>query len=171
MPSSPRAPLPAAPISCYGFARHVGVDVEQVLKGIRNGRLERSVGTNARGRPCITDGALAEQEWRQNRDARKVRGPGVTMAAERKRLLVAQASRAELENAEKAGALVSARAVDLRWSGMIVAARTRMLGIPSRAKQRAPHFTTADLALIDALIREGLEDLADKPGRKGAHAQ
>jgi phage terminase Nu1 subunit (DNA packaging protein) len=140
----------------------VGVDVEQVLKGIRNGRLERSVGTNAKGKPCIADGALAEVEWAKNRDTSKVRGPRVTMATERKRLLVAQARRAELENAKTAGALVSAREVELRWSALVVEARTHFLGIPSRMKQIRPELSAAALLALDNLIREALTELADR---------
>jgi phage terminase Nu1 subunit (DNA packaging protein) len=138
------------------------VALPQVLKAVRNGRLERSLGTNAKGRPCIADGALAEQEWRENRDLRKVRGPTApAMADERRRLVAAQARRAELDNDKTAGELVSRRQVELTWSRLVVEARTALLGLPSRFKQCLPHLTTADLAVIDSLIRQCLEGLAD----------
>jgi phage terminase Nu1 subunit (DNA packaging protein) len=54
---------------------------------------------------------------------------------------------------------VSSSEVKLRWSAHVVAARTKLLGLPSRAKQRLPHLTPADLATLDRLIREALEEL------------
>jgi phage terminase Nu1 subunit (DNA packaging protein) len=163
MSSTPHAPLTASPLSLYAFAQHVGVALPQVLKAARNGRLERSLGVNAKGKPCIADGALAEREWTENRNLSKVRGPvAPAMADERKRLLTAQARRAELDNAKTAGELVSAREVELAWASHIVEARTQILGVPSRYRQRVPHATAADLAVLDKLLRESLEALADR---------
>src|SRR5262245_3904629 len=88
-------------MSLYIFARRVGVALPQVIKAARNGRLARSLATNAAGRPYIPDVALADKEWIENRDVRKIRTPGGTLAAARERLVAAQAERAELDNAKK----------------------------------------------------------------------
>jgi len=45
------------------LARQLGVSVQAVRKGIRSGRLSASLGQTAAGKPCITDFALAKQEW------------------------------------------------------------------------------------------------------------
>lgn len=90
-----------------------------------------------------------------------------TIAAARRRLVTAQARRAELRVAREAGELVPARDVELRWSGHIVEARTAMLGLPTRAKLRLPHLTATDLVVLGELIREALEALAvDRPARR-----
>jgi phage terminase Nu1 subunit (DNA packaging protein) len=39
--------------------------------------------------------------------------------------------------------------------------RNKLLGIPTRAKQRLPGLTTADVLILDALIREALEALSN----------
>ena len=152
----------AASLSVSAFAKSVGVDEKAVRVGIRNGRLERSLGVDAAGRSVIVDAVLAEREWRDNSDTSKQRGklPG-TIAEERRRLLQAQRRKVNLQIRERRGALVPLRAVELRFSTRVVTARTKLLGIPSRAKQRLPHLTTADLAALDELIREALDELVE----------
>ena len=115
------------------------------------------------------DVALANAEW-ESHTRPWLLGSGGTngpihqaaladaMLRERK----ARAESIELEIARKKGVLVPAREVELRWSGLVVATRNKLLGIPSRAKQRLPHLSVADLAVLDALIRETLEELADR---------
>ena len=38
--------------------------------------------------------------------------------------------------------------------------RTKLLGIPTKAKQRLPDLDTTAIACIDDIIREALEELA-----------
>jgi len=150
------------PMSVNAFAGHVGVDEKAVRKGIRNGRLTQSIGRNTQGHPVILDVALAEQEWERNRDTTKVRGPDfATIADHRKRLVQAQTRKIQQAYREKARQLVPARAIEIRFSTRVVTARTKLLGLPSRMKQRCPHLTAADLQVLDELIREALEELAD----------
>jgi len=149
-------------LSVNAFAARLGVDEKAVRKGIRNGRLERSVGQDAKGRSIIVDVALAEQEWQQNSDPSRVRGKDIaTTADERRRLIHAQRRKVNLHIRERLRDLIPRRAVEIRFSTRVVTARTKLLGIPSRAKQRIPHLTTADLAELEALIREALDELAE----------
>lgn len=60
-------------VTLRGLARRLHVSANAVRKAIENGRLERSLGRDSRGRPVIADEALAVREWRQNRDASRVR--------------------------------------------------------------------------------------------------
>jgi len=46
----------------------------------------------------------------------------------------------------------------------VVGTRTHLLGLPTRAKQRLPHLSNADLGVLDGLVRESLEELADGRG-------
>ena len=41
----------------------------------------------------------------------------------------------------------------------VVTCRTRLLGIPSKAKQQLPHLSLSDLEVLEALVREALEGL------------
>ena len=38
--------------------------------------------------------------------------------------------------------------------------RTKLLALPTRARQRIPHLTLEEVAILDELQREALEDLA-----------
>lgn len=67
---------------------------------------------------------------------------------------------AKLEYEEKSGKLVNGAEVKIKMAGMVVAARNRLLGLPSKAKGRIPHLTVDEIAILDELVRESLEDCA-----------
>ncbi|WP_224240203.1 hypothetical protein [Hyalangium gracile] len=71
-----------------------------------------------------------------------------------------QARKAELEFREAAGELVPAAGVRAELEDVFRKCRTKLLGVPSRAKQAMPELTTAQIAKFEGLIRESLEDLA-----------
>jgi hypothetical protein len=64
---------PTLKITIRELARRLGVSHTAILKGIRNGRLQRSIAYDDRGRPFIADAALAAGEWEVNRDPAKIR--------------------------------------------------------------------------------------------------
>lgn len=68
---------------------------------------------------------------------------------------------AELEYKERSGALVNAKDVEAQIVEEYGRCRTKLLGLSRKAKAVLPHLTHADVAAIDGLIREALEDLAD----------
>jgi phage terminase Nu1 subunit (DNA packaging protein) len=70
-----------------------------------------------------------------------------------------KAQLAELQYKEAAGDLVPAKDVKARLVEVFSSCRTALLAIPSRARQQAPHFTAADILLLENLIREALEAL------------
>ena len=178
-------------MSLLAFSQVIGVDVGAVNKAIRSGRLDHSLCRDSGGRAKIADLELAKQEWHQNRVRESPKSPpegpqtppGATIDRPaipgqrhslwdvRKRLLAAQARRVETENRKRARELVSAREVDLRWSALVVAARTRALSLPSRIKQHLPHLTASDLVEIDRLIREVLEELASERALEEEHEE
>lgn len=91
---------------------------------------------------------------------REVDESGVeTVASATQRLKAAQADLAELKFAEAAGELVPARDVEARMVSVFTSCKTRLLAIPSRARQALPHLSNADVTAIEALVREALEEL------------
>ena len=76
-----------------------------------------------------------------------------------------KARSAKLEHDQRAGELVSRAEVMADITAMVVVARTKLLGIPSKLKQRDPTMPLDKMELIDAVIREVLEELADTPLR------
>jgi phage terminase Nu1 subunit (DNA packaging protein) len=71
-----------------------------------------------------------------------------------------KAKLARLEYEERAGKLVDAEACLLKYTAAVTAARTKFFSIPSKAKGRIPHLTVDEIAILNALIREALEDVA-----------
>jgi phage terminase Nu1 subunit (DNA packaging protein) len=66
----------------------------------------------------------------------------------------------ELERKQKEGLLVSTTDVEAKWVEIVVMARTKILGIPTKAKQRIPDLDVDAIEVLDAIVRETLEDLA-----------
>jgi phage terminase Nu1 subunit (DNA packaging protein) len=56
--------------------------------------------------------------------------------------------------------LVSTTDVEAKWVEIVVMARTKILGIPTKAKQRIPDLDVDAIEVLDAIVRETLEDLA-----------
>jgi hypothetical protein len=71
-----------------------------------------------------------------------------------------KAKTAELDYRERAGELVSAADVATRTGNLFTLCRTRLLGVPSKAKALLPHLTLQDIARLEDLLRESLEELA-----------
>jgi hypothetical protein len=67
----------------------------------------------------------------------------------------------ELERKTKEGLLLPRGQVEKVWADAITIARTKLLAIPTRARQRIPHLTLDEVAILEELIRESLEDLSN----------
>ena len=67
----------------------------------------------------------------------------------------------ELERKEKEKDLVAMEEVQASWENIITTARTKLLGVPSKAKQRIPDLDTNAMSHLDDIIREALEELAE----------
>ena len=86
--------------------------------------------------------------------------PSSDLADARARLDLAKALLAELDLAERRRELLPARDVEARLADAFANCKTKILGVPSRARQMDPALTHAQLALFEKLLREALEDLA-----------
>lgn len=91
-------------------------------------------------------------------------GEGLDLDAERARLARAQAVEKERRNAEMLGHLLPRRDVVFHWSDMIVAAKTRLRGIPKRLLVGVPGFTKAMAKATQGVIDEVLNELARDDG-------
>ena len=67
---------------------------------------------------------------------------------------------AEIEVEEKEKVLVPSEDVKKSWVQLVTIAKTKVLGIPTKAKQRIPDLDKGAMALLDEIVRETLEDLA-----------
>ncbi len=71
------------------------------------------------------------------------------------------AKTAELEFQQMAGELISVKETKSTWQQIITTAKTKILAVPSKARARLPHLTLDDIATLEELVRESLEDLAN----------
>jgi hypothetical protein len=77
---------------------------------------------------------------------------------------VAHADIAEMDRDERRGELVSVAEARADVIDRFAIVRTRLLGIPSRVAQRMPHVAGEVVPVLDDLLREALEELADEGG-------
>jgi phage terminase Nu1 subunit (DNA packaging protein) len=147
------------------FAKAVGASLSTVQARRQAGRLPKSAKKDRKGHWKI-DPVVGAREWE---DLAPLRAGGRGGDVEslkawreaRSRREAALASMAEDELKKSRGELVNAAEMRAWIVDMISNAKGKLLGIPSRAKQRCPHLTVADLAVVNGLIREALEDLAE----------
>ena len=66
----------------------------------------------------------------------------------------------ELDRKQKEALLLPAEQVEKVWANAITIARTKLLAVPTRARQQIPHLTLEEVAIVEELIRESLEELA-----------
>lgn len=71
------------------------------------------------------------------------------------------AKQAELDYLESAGKLVDVATIQKTWTAVATTVRTKVLGIPSKARQRIPDLTNEQYLVLEKLAREALEDLSE----------
>ena len=67
----------------------------------------------------------------------------------------------ELERRQKEALLVPLEQVTKAWANSVSIARTKLLGVPTRLRQRIPHLTLEEIAMADELIRESLQEVVE----------
>jgi|LakMenE01Jun11ns_1017448.scaffolds.fasta_scaffold9756476_1 hypothetical protein len=70
----------------------------------------------------------------------------------------------EIERRQKEGQLVERESVVNTWAQLINSAKTKLLGVRTACRQRIPHLTAEEAEIIDALIRDAMEGLAEDAG-------
>ena len=66
----------------------------------------------------------------------------------------------ELDRKVKEKELVPMEDVENKWCDIITNARTKLLGIPAKAKQRIPDLDANAVSCLDDIVREALEELS-----------
>ena len=87
-------------------------------------------------------------------------GPPPDYAESRARSEFEKANLLELERKTKEGLLLPREDVERAQAIAVNISKTRLLGVPSTAKQRIPHLTLDEVEILTGLIREALEELA-----------
>jgi hypothetical protein len=149
-------------LSSRGYAQHrkalglPGTTHKAVQRALADGRIH----ADAEG---LIDPGVADREWHANTDASKRPGPSGDESFEeaRRRKEIALANLREDEVRKNRGELVSAANLGNRLRDVFTQCKTKLLGIPVRARQQLPHLSVADVGVLDSLVREALEDLAD----------
>lgn len=177
----------ATPLSLREYAKRRGVSAMAVSRAVKSGRLTQSVVRDEGGDPKIADPELADREWeaatdlsrapgyvKERADARRpedagfppppptserVEGEVGGLAEETAREKHWKANLAELEFREREGQLVEAKLVEDQLATVFAQCRTKLLAVPSRARQSLPHLTAGDIAILEDLQREALQDL------------
>ena len=164
-------------ISKSEAATVLGVSPAAITHAIKKGRI---VPVQRDGKEWI-DGETLREQWgnarsrMRNVNSRvpKPRGVGdvgkVSRAAEdlpdynesRARTEWLKAELMELERAEKEGELVRADEVSKAWGDLVAITRTKMMAVPSKAKQRIPEIPADAFVALEEIVREALEDLAN----------
>lgn len=166
-------------MSIRAYAERRGCTPETVRQRIKRAVLVRSVvwvpGKGGKDEPRIADPNLADQEWSAGTRP-KAASQAATAASdeysrlrlerEEENLRAARAKREaeELALAARRGELVPAAEIEAALAEEYTAVRTKLLALPTRAKQRLTHLTTADVAVLEDLVREALGELADDAG-------
>lgn len=167
------------PMSLRAYALRRG-DVTEggVRKAIRDGRLSESlvfVETKTGKRvQKIADPDLADREWARNTRSQTTDvdpdapDPDIDFNEARRRKEVELWRQAvikrevdALELEVRRGELIPVDEARATVIDAYTIVRTKLLGVPARCGQRMPELSTEDVALIEDLIREALEELAD----------
>jgi len=120
---------------------------------------QRQVGASQphRERPLAP---LGRPETPENRQIRPKDSEIPEYTESRARAEYEKANLLELERKKKEGELLLRTDVQKAWSDAINASKTKLLALPTMAKQRIPHLDLEEIEILTELVREALEGLA-----------
>lgn len=161
-------------------ARILGISRQAVSLAIKAGRIQTRL--DSEGKKMI-DGSTLAADYRKKTQARKASPKRKALQASqpsprmgktqeyipdydesRARTEHLKAELLELDRKQKEGLLVPAADVEAKWIEIVTLARSKTLGIPSKAKQRIPDLDVGAMATLEDIVRETLEDLASEAG-------
>lgn len=166
---------PPGSMSIADFAEECGTTRQAVMKRMDRGTLTSAcVGQDGVGR-YISDPDEARRQWAANVDPQYVAaarpdadlvdgddaGDPESVNRARQRYLNAKADMAEWERDKLRGELMLKTEHRAILAAAIVPRLTKLLGVPTRARQQLPHLTISDMEAIDAIQREALEGEED----------
>lgn len=151
-------------------AEELGVTVQSIYMSIKRGKLTAM--EDADGNILINSDTMRDELKKKSAGQRikrvdqgKVRNSSTDdlipeYEESRARTEYLKAELLELERKQKEELLVPAEDVKTTWVNIISVARTKVLGIPSKAKQRIPDLDTSAMTCLEDIVREALEELA-----------
>ena len=153
-------------------AEELGVTVQSIYMSVKRGKLTAM--EDANGNILINSDTMRDELKKKSVGAQRIRRiddkkPRNSKTHEsipeyeesRARTEHLKAELLELDRKQKEQLLVSAAEVKNSWAQIISLARTKVLGIPSKAKQRIPDLDTSAMTCLEDIVRESLEDLAN----------
>lgn len=170
MPKAPAATTFPAEVGAADLARLLGIGPRRLRELAELGVVPRT----PRGRYPFADAVAAyvahlrEVAAGRRGEVTGDDGDVLDLATERARLARSQRELAEIKKARELGELVDAEAVKAGFTNQVTAARNRLLGVPSEAKQRIPHLTIEEIETIEDLVGQALQDVADGAGKAAA---
>lgn len=167
-------------VSLRGYARLRNVSPTAVHKAIKRGQLRNAI--SGTGRSLQINSDIADQEWpvlymcikriktpslrksssapdsghaKENQDYdRYVKARTMRMEYEAKLM--------KLKFEVETGKLVSIEEVKNSWVNIATQARTKILAVPVKMKQRISDFSNEHYLILDEILRETLEGIADQ---------
>ena len=158
-------------VTAAQFSRDIKVTKAAVSKALKSGRLDEAV-VNRDGKVWLVKDKAFEI-WEQTSDPSHPRArkkevvrrdseepPSFNESRAKREAMMARLAEIEVEEKEKV--LVPSEEVKTAWIQLITIAKNKVLGIPSKAKQRIPDLDQSAMNLLDEIVRETLEDLASE---------
>lgn len=68
---------------------------------------------------------------------------------------------AQMDRRRREGELLERTDVERAWAQSVTIAKTALMGVPSRAKERIPHLDLNEIEVLTELIRSALEEVAN----------
>jgi hypothetical protein len=156
-------------VSAAQFSRDIKVTKAAVSKALKSGRLDEAK-VNRDGKVFLIK-AKAFEIWEQTSDPSHPRArkkeivprdsedlPSFNESRAKREAMMARLAEIDVEEREKL--LVPSEDVKNAWVQLVTIAKTKVLGIPTKAKQRIPDLDKSAIGLLDEIVRETLEDLA-----------
>lgn len=172
--------MPLMTIRQYGQLR--GVTHHAVRKAIDTGKIKSAIVASESGKRKTTliDSDVANQEWPKG-DQELLKGPVAELTEDSELIESAkpkdkdamkflsnravredyQARLVKLEFEEASGKLVDADEVRRAWVQAAAQVRAKILGVSAKIKQRIPGFPEEHRLVLEGILRETLEDIAD----------
>lgn len=157
-------------------AEKMGVTIQAVYGAIKEGRLTAM--EDDKGKIVINSETMVA-EWNKKSAFRRVRttSKNSNVVVHKSRLSKTNESIPEYEDSKartehlkaelleldrkvKEKELVPMDEVENKWCDIITTARTKLLGISSKAKQRIPDLDANAVSCLDDIVREALEELS-----------
>ena len=159
------------------LAERLGVSPQTISNAVADGRIKKGVSTSPDGAKMFKP-LIAEREYLATTKTAKARHVGDDFVGRLEicdpivgtpdrfisdaRKAAADADIAEIKLAQMREELVPAADVASAWGKIIANTRAKILSLPSKAKGRIPHLSIAEIGILDALVYEALEELAEE---------